>query len=430
MNKELLERAEGLWNQDKRLGRLGTRFDYIYAPNATGKIYEGMQQLESDIPERTRLANTDELYESELKRNLQSKILQFEHFLEGKPYKIEDIVGLYGLDPADLDALDPWLKNNKNRVEVALEELFELTPADSYELELYMDIPRVQRQAEGFAATQITNYHSKLSALFRRNTSAGDYLYKISPETSTSDRSYFASLPKWLALSMTRVCYQEEDGTIQLRERELLRLFGHEGMGHGLHQIITEEAKLPFFLKEASSASEASQEAVAQHYERKIFDDLHAAPDVQKDLKIQDRFSEIYQEEQNVRLVNEYRRRLFRFSLLVLANNSLGKPDDPEVIKKKVDLIKQHSINLGYARNMVENYRNEYDSEGNLDAKHTKELRYASSAVQTGLESFKQQGVSYNTHEGRSQIDMTFLTGFYTPIGFVQKASLTAEGKM
>ena len=428
MNKELVERAESLWKQDERLGRLGSRFNYTYAPGATGKVFEGIKQLESEIPERVNPINKDELYEADLKRGLQSRMLQLEHFLEGKPYSVDSIIKLYGLDQADLDAIQPWLKANREDAIQALEGLFKSTEVESYEYGLYTDIPRVQRQAEGFAATQISNYHRKLSSLFKGLTHAGEFLYRITPEPSTADRSYFASKSKVLAVSMARICYQEEDGTIQLRERELIRLFGHEGMGHGLHSIITEASDVPFFLKESSHAADAVEESIAQHFEKVIFDDLKNSPDVQRDLRIQDRFPEIYEEEKNTRLVNAYNRMLFYYSILVLADKSIGDPEDPETLTRKMELIGKHTINRGYARNIVERNRREFDSKGNLSASLTSELRYSSRAVQRGLEVFEKHGIIYDHHEERSQIDMTFLTGYYTPIGFVQKTILAASG--
>ena len=430
MNKELLERAETLWKQDERIGRLGSRFNYTYAPGATGKVFEDIQRLESELPERANPTKEEELHEAELKRGLQSRMLQLEHFLEGKPYTVESIIKLYGLDQSDLNAIQPWLKANRPAAVQALEGLFRLTEVESYEYGLSTDIPRVQRQAEGFAATQISNYHRKLSSLFIGLTHAGEFLYRITPEPSTADRSYFASKSKVLAVSMARICYQEEDGTIQLRERELIRLYGHEGMGHGLHSIITEASDLPFFLKEPSHAAEAVEESIAQHFEKVIFDDLKNSPDVQKDLRVQERFSEIFEEEKNTRLVNAYNRMLYYYSILVLADKSIGDPEDPETLTRKMELISEHTINRGYARNIVERNRREFDSQGNLSASLTSELRYSSRAVQRGLEVFEKHDIIYDHHDQRSQIDMNFLTGYYTPIGFVQKALLAAGGKI
>ena len=48
--------------------------------------------------------------------------------------------------------------------------------------------------------------------------------------------------------------------------------------------------------------------------------------------------------------------------------------------------------------------------------------------MQRALDEFAKQGITYDGN-GRSKIDSTLLTGIWTPIGYVDNARLTAQGK-
>ncbi len=428
MNKELFGQANQLWTADKKIAKFAARHE-VFPYGEAVRIHEGMISLSGQIPSSPNLTSTDELHGLELKRRLEARGLALGRFLSGQPTTLEDTVNGFGLEPEDLNGILPWLTVNRGKTLDAIERLFKEADIASYELGLSTDIPRVRQQAEGFAGTQISNYHQKLGALFEGLTTAGNYLHRITSEASTQERSYFNIHSGRLALAISAICYELEDGTIQLRERELLRLFGHEGMGHALQRVITNGAVLPFFLKDSDNATIAAEESATQHYEKVIFDDVKASEKTQKDLRIADSFDALYQEEQDTRQVTEYNRKLFYYTILVLADKSLGDPQDPDVVRKKIDLISQVSIHPAYARDAVENNRFNYDSEGNFNADVLTELRYASGAAGRALEIFAKNGVHYGNKADRSHIDMTFLTGYYTPKGFVEKAKLAAKEK-
>jgi len=428
MNPELLEEARRLWSIDKKIDRFNSRYNTIPFREAAN-LLNSMQILENKLSETPNPQNGEEFYESEFKRRLSGKTYSMETYLSGNPFTLNDMVKLYGLDDRDLKGIEPWLAANKEKTLDAIERMFSTTDVVNYELGLSLDIPRIRQQAEGFAATQIANYHQKLGGLIEGLTDAGIYLYKISPEASAVDRSYFNHLTRRLGISIGSICFELEDGTIQLRERELLTLIGHEGMGHALQRTITDDSELPFFAKEQDPTTIASEEAITQHYEKVVFDSVKDSKKVQKDLHIADTFDLIYQEEMDIRLLREYNLSLFYYSILVLADKSLGEPRDPSVMKMKRELISQYSLDPRYAMSMIENNKHNYDMEGNFYPAQTSELRYASKAVNRALEIFANHGINYDTKNHRSHIDMTFLTGYFTPTGFEQKAQLVSEDR-
>lgn len=424
MSNELFERSAALLQESEKIEKFGSRYNE-YPQQQAKAVHEGMRRIIEEVSDLLP-SSEEELYIGELKRKLSAQALGLEHYLEGKPYTLEDIINYYGIELEDLSQLQPWLLENRQKTQDAIERLYEKSDITSYELALPSDIPRIRNQAEGFAATHIQNYHQKLGNLFENLTAAGSYLRNITSEPSTTERSYFNELTGRLGISMTAICYEVEDGTIQLRERELLSLFGHEGMGHGLHQVITSVSNLPYFLKKLSGATLATEEAITQHYERVIFEDIRGSKKTQRELHIADNFEEIYQEELDTRQITDFNRNLFYYAILVLADKSLGKQDDPEVIRKKIDLISNVALNPSVARNYVEGNRYKYDLDGNLSTEITSELRYSSKAARKALEAFERRGFDYSNREDRSSIDLTFLTGYFTPTGFIKRAELVS----
>ena len=156
--------------------------------------------------------------------------------------------------------------------------------------------------------------------------------------------------------------------------------------------------------------------------ERIIFEDVKESKKTQKELHIADNFKEIYQEELYTRQIVNFNKSLFHYAILILADKSLGKPDDPDTIRKKIDLISNVALNPSNARNFVERNRYRYDLDGNLDTEITSELRYSSKAVQKALDIFRNNSFDYKRQVDRSRIDLMFLTGYFTPTGFVKEA--------
>lgn len=429
MSPELINEAEALWRQDKQIAKFGSRFDE-HPFRQTSLVYEGMSRLTEQIPDRPIPTTKEELHEAELKRIFTSRTISLEHFLLGKPLTLEDTMAIHCIEQMDLDALRPWLVENRQATIDAIERLFARTEVNGFEDQLPLDVPSVRQQAEAFAGSQITLYHQHLGTLFEERTSAGSYLHRITSEPSHSPRSYFDSHRKRLGLSIAAICYEAENGTLQLRERELIRLFGHEGMGHALQLAITRDSDVPFFLKEGLGATIATEESLTQHYEQVIFEDVKQSPGTQRALGIADRFEDIYQEALDIRQVDQYEHALFHYMILVLADKSLGDPRDPSVIQERLQRIAEVALYPIKALGFVEGNRYNYDSQGNLSNMLVDELRYVSKAVRRAFDIFARYGIHYDNKEQRSHIDMTFLTGYYTPAGFVQKAELAASGRL
>ena len=198
-------------------------------------------------------------------------------------------------------------------------------------------------------------------------------------------------------------------------------------MGHALNHVVTNTNGLPYFLTKSSTLTEATMESVSQFYQHVLFEDLKNSPETQKELGIKHLFNEIYQEAKDVERLEKHNLKLFQYGISLLADKSLGDPNDPNVMKRKINLLSEVTLNPYFPTSFVEEHRLNFDSQGNLNPDLVRELIYAAQPVQRALEEFAKRSINYNSE--RSKIDETLLKGFWTPIGFVDNARISAQNK-
>ena len=421
----LLEEAESLLEKLNRMQKFTDKYSITPSKEAR-RLVDSIANLAESIPEIESPQNQEQLIQSELKRRLKGESVNIEHLLSGRPYDFKTITDILAIPDEDILSLRPWLEENKEKTQEAVERLFCSRNIDEYELPLASDIPSVRRQAEEFAGVHIQKYHKTLGKFLQGLTEVGVFLRDINAVPTTQERSYFDCLRNNLALSIPAICFSREDGTLSIRDKELISAYGHEGMGHALNFVITRSGKLPHFLTKNSWQNVSTAESVAQFYENVLIEDLKKSPETQRKLGIEHKFSEIYQEAKDTKQLREYRIRTLEYAIFVLGDKSMGNPEDPEVVRKKTDIICEVAIDKNYVQSLVQQNRHNFDSEGNLNSQLVSELRYCAKPVHRGLEEFAKYGVNYD-EKGRSMIDSTFLKGLWTPIGFVENARLSAQ---
>lgn len=427
MSKDIIIASEGLLKKLDRMGKFGSKYN-VFPYQEAARIVAEMKELADSLPEIESPANQDQLVQSELRRRLNGEALTLEQRITPRHYDFDTVVSMYGIPKSDINGLRGWLIANRGKTQEAIERLYQTKDIQSYELGLPSDIPGVRRQAEEFAGVHIQKYHKRLGKLLQDLTQVGGFLRDISAVPTTEGRSYFHPITNTLAIGIPAICFTTEDGSLQIRERDLITLYGHEGMGHALNQVITKTNGLPYFLTKDTTLTAATMESIAQFYQKVIFEDLKNSPETQRDLGIQHKFGEIYQEARDIAQLQEYQLKLFQYAITVLADKSLGQPQDPTTLKKKVDALCEVTLDPTHPLHFVEQHRYNFDSQGNLSPQLVSELRYCAQPVQRALDEFAKQGVQYEG-EGRSKIDATLLKGFWTPIGYVDNARLRAGNK-
>ena len=427
MLKELTEKSEGLLKRLDRIGKFGSKYN-VFPYQEVDRLISEMNELAGSIPDIETPENHEQLIQSELKRRFNGEAFSLEQRVTPRLYDFDIVVSMLGIPKSDIDGLRDWLLANRSETLGAIERLYQTKDIQNYELWLPVDIPSVKRQAEEFTAVHIQKYHKRLGKLLQDLTQVGGFLREINAVPTTEQRSYFHPLTNTLAISIPEICFTTEDGSLQIRERDLITLYGHEGMGHALNQVITKSNGLPYFLTKDTVITNATMDSVSQFYQNVILEDLKNSPGAQKDLGIQHKFDEIYQEAKDIAQLQGYQLKLFQYAITVLANKELGQPQDTDTLKKKVDLLCEVTLDPTQPLHFVEQHRYDFDSQGNLNPQLVSELRYVAQPVQRALEEFAKQGIKYDGN-GRSKIDATLLKGFWTPIGYVNNARLRAQEK-
>jgi len=427
MNTEAVTASQDLFQELEKVSKFRSKFGEL-PYRKVGELFDDITALAESLPDIDEPQDQDELYTSELKRRLQGDANMLRLQLGSQRIDFDTVVDLYAIPREDVDGLRGWLETNREETLETIDRLFDTRDVGDYELSLPTDIPGVRRQAEEFAAVHIHKYHAKLGKLLGKLTSVGEFLRDIEAVATSQGRSYFHPLTKRLALGIPAICVTSGDGSLQIRERDLIELWGHEGMGHALNKIMTDGAELPYFLTRDTPLVVGTMESVAQFYQRQIFKDLRDSPETQKELGIAHHFDDIVQDANDTELLSEYRSKLFRYAITVLADKSLGDPEAPDTLKKKIEKLEPLALHPSWALGFVESQRRSFDSEGNLSPQLVSELRYAARPVERAFVEFAKQGIAYEG-EGRSKIDSTLLTGFWTPIGYLHNARLSAQEK-
>jgi hypothetical protein len=427
MDETQLGRAEELLKRLDKASKFQSKYQ-VYPYRAAQGILDELDELAGLVPNIEHPENKNELIQAELKRRLRGESAALHQHLRGERYAFDTITAMYGIPKEDLENLLPWLQNHREETLASIERLFATKDVRNYELSLASDIPSVRQQAEAFVAVHIRKYHNQLGRLLQDLTQVGEFLRDITAEPTTAARSYFHKLTNTLAIGIPAICYMSEDGTLHIRERDLITLYGHEGMGHALNHVVTNSNSLPYFLTQSSSLTIASEESVTQFYQRRIFEDIQESPETQRALGIEHKFGDVYQEAEDIARLETFQLRLFQYAITVLANKDLGDPQDPTTVDEKIRLLTDVTLYPSFPTGFVERHRHSFDSQGNLDFSLVSELRYCAQPVQRSLREFGMQGITYED-EGRSLIDETFLTGFWTPQGFVDNARIQAARK-
>jgi hypothetical protein len=418
--------AETLLKKLSKLDKFENKYG-VKPYREAGNLCREMYEFAETISEIKDPRNQDELLQSEMKRRVGGEAAYLEQRLSGKQYDFGSVIDILGIPSEDIESLRPWLESNKEKTEEAVERLFHSRDIEEYELPLASDVPSTRRQAEEFVGAHVQRYHKVIGKFLHSLTNVGEYIRDINAVPTSKERSEFDFLTNTLKISLPAVCYSTEDGTLQINDKELIRLYGHEGMGHALNFVITKSNNLPHFLTESSALVVSTAESVAQFYERRFLEDLKNSSETQRKLGIEHKFDGIYQEARDTEQLEDYKLRLFQYGISVLGNKDLGNPSDPDTVEKKKNLIDEVAMDKWYGISLIEKHKYSFDMQGNLNPSLVSELRYCARPVPRALDEFSNQGIRYEG-KGRSLIDTTLLRGLWTPIGFVDNARLVAKG--
>jgi hypothetical protein len=425
MNEEPLSEFGDFLKESEKI----TKFHSAYDEWPISRIEEllgDLNKLNDTIKLYEEPKTPDELIESELKRRLLGQVSFLEQCLGDHYEDFNKIIDTYGIPRSDIADLRPWLEEHKDEAILAIERLYKNRESIGYELPLLVDIPSIRRQSEKVSGAHIERYHKIIGEFLQKLTKVGGYMRSISASPTINSRSYFSPLIKNIAISLDAILFSDEDGILHLRDRELIRIYGHEGMGHALNYVVSKGDELPYFLTESSSLTLPTEESVSHFYQSRIFEDLKKDPEIQRRLGIEDCFEEIYREQRDRGFIQDFRNRQGFYAITVLGNKSLGEPEKRDVMDKKAEILKGICLPNDAPYYFLERRRKSFDSRGNLDRSLVSELVYCARPVDRAMREFNNKGINYSRDE-RDLIDKTFLEGYWTPIGFVDNSRIIAE---
>lgn len=427
MTIDAIEQATPLFDRLEKVWKFESKYQ-VMPKGAIREAVEEMRVIAEGLPNLPLPSSNEEVLQAELKRRLIAESKNLEHGLNGKGYDFQSVVETYLIPKEDLDNLHPWLVANRQKTLESVERMFAHSAPSSYELDVPLDVPRMRVRAVEVVDDRIQHYHTTVGSLLERLTKIGEFLRDIRAVPTTRDRSYFSPLTKTLALSVPALCFLDESANLHIRDTEMIRLYGHEGMGHALNTILTQKGRVPSFLKRNSAVIAATAEGVAQFYEKQLITDLFENKETQRRLGIAHNFDGINQELRDTQQLGDYMRSLDQYAITVVADKTFGDPQDPKVIQAKIKRLAEVTLNPHYPYNVVQGSKDKFDSEGNLSAGWISELRYCAKPVSRALEEFKAAGIDYSGR-GRSLIDKTILTGYWTPQGLVENARVVAQSQ-
>jgi hypothetical protein len=277
-SEDLMKRVEKVWKFQSKYG--------VIPINGITPMVDEMERLAKSLPSIKKPRNIDEVITSELKRRLEGDAFCLGEWLNPNNSETDAILAIYGIPKRDVLNLRKSLEQTKKRTEKAIDRLFKTKNITEYTMCASTDIPEVRNLAESIAKLKIEKYHLKIGELLQELTPAGDYLREIKAVPTINPRSYYNVVQKRLAIGIPSICFSTEDGSIDISEKELIKIYGHEGMGHALNRVMTMSAKLPYFLSNGSALTSSTDESVAQFYQQVIFEDLKSSPKTQKNLGI------------------------------------------------------------------------------------------------------------------------------------------------
>ncbi len=388
------------------------------------KVLPEVSSFKESLPRIDEPKNERELIVAELNRRLDGAILSLEQMVDSNYVEFDKILSLLAIPEQDVKDLEGWLSENKLRVESIVKQLYE-DGTFEYQLNIQSDVPKISKKMQEFADHVVKNYHKLLGPFIGKLTSGGEFLGDIDVTITLNGRSYYNPVFNTVALNPFQICFIDKKKEFNVNELALIRVYGHEVMGHALNSVLSEKSNLPLFLKSYSLSHSTlpTAESVAQFYEKIIFSDIKNDKEIQQKLGIADDFEEMYKKFHNESLLSDYLNNFNLYTIYVLADKSKG-----DQLDEKIHLIERFSFSKANAYYQVDYFlKNFVDHKGNLNPRTVSELKYCVKSAYRAYQEFIDKGFDYSKHEDRSIIDKTLLEGYWTPQGLEQKARLIAS---
>lgn len=387
---------------------------YIIPPQAKELLNASRKTLEKidNFKSRNSLTETEEVVIDEINRNIVAVKRDTYNMLNVKELEPKKVIRFFSIPEEDLDYLGYWLRENKKEIENSIEKDFDEKEkryaADSF-------IPKNRQFMEKEGEKAINLYHDTLKDHIVRKSGIESFKkVKVFPTWNNDYLGLFNSETKIMHISLPSIFYTSKDDDLLVNNELLIKLYGHEGYGHGAHFCVTDDANLPKTIKKDIDWKNPSTESISQYFEKMLIEDIRSDKDVQNRLGIDEQFEEMYFRLKNRELFEEFLRKRTQYAIYMLSQDNMQK-------EEKLDRINEVSFNNLYGTYVWDNFM--IDEKLRIDVIRGK-LIYAARPVERSLELIE-KGLGSNFYENnRNVVDNFLLEGIWTPEGFMQKTEL------
>lgn len=392
----------------------------------TRRLYDKSSSLLEKIDtikEKNSLSSQEKLFLNDMRAAVKSINLSFSIDFKTEPVCFDDMLSLYGDIKPDIDNLEPWLLENKDKIQEELMKDFGRIDATKQEDSLIFNIPQFRDFAISHSTIELRNVHHILGKLIEDVSGISEFAKECEVHPFIG-RSYCNSIHRYITLNISQIYHMEKNKSIKMDKKEMFRIYGHEGRGHLLNSLLTDGNKdIPKFLKRYHTVMTPVSESVAQHFQKMIFEDLNDNPDVQKELEISDSFKDIYESYKSELFLDEFVQKRSYYMLYTFARSDLK----PEEKIERICAVAHNNHMAYYFRRANQKY---FDQNGNLIPDVANEMVYVAEPVKKALGTIASHlGEDYyKTH--RKEVDKFLLTGFWTPQSFIERTRLFVKDEL
>ncbi len=398
----------------------------VFPPETEIKnVYTACEKLREKVNELGRHSTATELLHlKEIKRITSLIQKEIKIRMAEKPYSFQDITSMHDVPLDDIKALEGWLQENLPKVKEYTEKDFKKFKAEEprYNLGLRFTMPKYIKIIDNISKYSNKRYSKYLGKLIAKKLNLGSISDKIEVEPSYRERSFYLQDTDTTGISIPDIFKVNGKRDLILKECDLIELLGHELWGHAVHDLLTEESKIPAFLRvEGMAWNRPLHESLAEHFENIIFNNLAYEYGIQKKLKIKDRFPEIFEEHKSREIASNYQEKLSLFTIHTMSREDID-------MKTKKEIIRKFALDPKYVHNWVNNSGN-FGRDGKIIPDLAYKLVYSARPVQKSLKRMEKVLGKEFYHNNRKEVDRTMLTGYWTSDGFLDKMNFYIGSK-
>ena len=405
---------------DSQLAGLLRRFSYAdeYLKQSSivhsDRFYEiktDAEKLEEKLFSAKSSNEYDELILREMERHVNSLQHHVKEAVQTSELKPSEVVKFYDLPQDDLEYLEVWLENNQGNVKKALEKQFSFLEKNKSSVVNLFNLKDREEMEK-----VIRKYHKVLGDTISEKLGIDFSEVSCEPTLDIEEFGLYYSSPlKHISINAEGVL-RRQNSKIEPVSEILISVYGHEGMGHGAHDIVSEALPVKILdFKNHLNWTLAQKESVAQHFKPKLFEALAESGAWEK-LGIKD-FSEVQSKYEVLKTLIDFQLKRNQYAVYIFSRDDLRPEEKFERINKVSFNPKQAWL---YRRRGWANDKGELADNSLIGSV----LIYSTRPVERALSRISESLGEKFCEENEDKVNRFLLEGAWTNKGFLEKTEL------